>query len=193
MCHEMVRGSSLAPHMSGRTLNEMFGGLDIKPEFQWQNVQPGHCMKCNVPLSHEEMFPPHMCPRAMCQNCYNALVSGALNRNCIITNRLLEKQQWADQGRDPREVGNNIQQGLARDYYTLLACKVLGVDMSFMAETEEPKYREVTLPVQYFKQLAHHEPMQTVEEFFDYGDEPVEMEKVKVIRADSFNKQHRYQ
>jgi hypothetical protein len=132
MCNEVERVQYFIPKWKDKSVQELFPGLYVKPEFQYQNVFPGHCMICKRALRDYEMWPPGRCPRSMCEDCYQRKIVGVINERCIISGDLLPKYKTDAQSLNPRDVANNIADGQARDYYTLLACKVVGLDMGFV-------------------------------------------------------------
>ena len=134
MCNEPVRIEPFIPLWLGKSVQELFSNLYVKPRFQYHNVFPRHCMICKRSLSDYDMWPPGLCPRSMCEDCYQNKIVGIINERCIISGSVLPKYKTDLQFSNPREVENNIADGLARDYYTLLACKVVGIDTSFVRD-----------------------------------------------------------
>jgi hypothetical protein len=70
----------------------------------------------------------------MCKSCYHNLIVNQVDQKCIISGDHLPDEKIWSQKRNPREVVNNIAYGYAQDYYTLIACKALGVDVSFLKD-----------------------------------------------------------
>jgi hypothetical protein len=132
MCNEVERIQYFIPQWEDKSVQELFPDLYVKPKFQYQNVFPRHCMICKRSVEDEDMWPPGRCPRSMCEDCYQRKIVGVINERCIISGDLLPKYKTDAQFLNPRDVENNIADGPARDYYTLLACKVVGLDMSFV-------------------------------------------------------------
>jgi hypothetical protein len=62
-----------------------------------------------------------------------------VNQNCIISRDQLPYNKIRAQQGNPREVENNLADGYARDYYTLIACKALGIDVG-LSEDEHYNY-----------------------------------------------------
>lgn len=134
MCNEAERIQNYIPHWQGKSVQELFSNLYVEPTFQYQNVIPRHCMICRRPLRDYDMWPPGRCPRSMCEVCYQSKIVGVINERFIISGNVLPKYKISAQRLNRREVENNIADGQARDYYTLLACKVVCIDTSFVRD-----------------------------------------------------------
>ena len=144
MCNETQRLQPFINKWAGRSVKELFSKIYINPEFRYDNVYPGNCLVCKNPLSHRQMWPSGRCPRCICEHCYSKIILGTINHQCIISGDPLPFHQVQAQQLNPREVANNIKAGYARDYYTLIACKVLGEDLSFlMDEAYAPRYNQL--------------------------------------------------
>ena len=62
----------------------------------------------------------------------NRLIVNTINQRCIVSGAKLSDNKIRSQMRNPREVSYNLADGYARDYYTLVANKVLGADLRFL-------------------------------------------------------------
>lgn len=117
--------------MSGKTLSQVFP-QDFMRRRQLESVMQGHCLTCNRPLSHHEMFPANRAtPRAMCPQCYDNWTRGYTNV-CPIDGLPLDSWKIENQRSNPREVQHRLHDGLCLLYFSLLSCKVLGDDLSFI-------------------------------------------------------------
>jgi len=132
MCNEFLRLQSFISAWTGQSIKELFSRIQINPIFKYNNVYPGHCLICKKSLSRQQMWPNGRCPRSMCESCYNNIIIGTTNQRCIVSGVHLPDHKIKLQRINPREVENNVADGYARDYYSLVACKALGINLSFL-------------------------------------------------------------
>lgn len=90
-----------------------------------------------------------------------------VNYRCIVSGEGLSQDKIAAQQSNPREVENNIADGNARDYYTLLANKVIGTDMGFICDATYYDYYSARIPYVIF-----HDPNTIEAEFENLGYQP---------------------
>ena len=133
MCDETQRIQDLIPHWQDHSVGELFPEY-VMARFHYEHVRPGHCLVCGRPLASHEVWPRGRCPRSMCDTCYQREILGKINYRCIISGDPLPQDKIYAQQINPREVGNNLADGYARDYYTLLASKVVGINMTFLRD-----------------------------------------------------------
>ena len=133
MCNEVRRIQHFINHWQGHSVRELFPDY-VMVRFPYERVIPGHCLVCGRPLSYREMWPKGRCPRSMCEACYQREIAGKINYKCIISGDPLPQNKIYAQQMNPREVENNLADGYARDYYTLLASKAVGIDMEFIRD-----------------------------------------------------------
>jgi hypothetical protein len=182
MCNEAERIKQFIPYWQGRSVIELFPDY-VMARFPYDTVIPGHCLICKRPLRDHDMWPPYRCPRCMCEVCYQRDIVGRINDTCIISGDRLPSWKLDRQRINAREVENNIAEGSARDYYTLMACTIVGVDMRFLRnETRHNQrqhlphgYREEVLPL---PQQPHALPSAHEEvKALPYLPEPVRLQR----------------
>lgn len=70
----------------------------------------------------------------MCEPCYRGLIADRRNSHCFICSGPLPNYKLDAQMRNSREIREHIHDGQCLDYHTLIHCKVIGEDMSFLKE-----------------------------------------------------------
>lgn len=133
MCNEAKRIQKFIRHWKNHSVHELFPE-HVMSRFQYEDIIPNHCIVCGMSLNHHEMWPPDRCPRCMCQACYHRKILSRINYRCIVSGESLPKHKIDSQMNNPREVEHNIIDGYARDYYTLIANKVIGTDLRFLSD-----------------------------------------------------------
>lgn len=139
MCNVIERVNAMRPHLQGRSSNNIFHPI-ITQNHPYQRIQVGHCINtmCGRPMNGLEMYPPdRQTARSMCPTCYAAWAGWLANDyypKCWICGGELEAQKVAAFRANPNEVSNRLHDGQCLDYFSLLSCKALGQDMSFLAD-----------------------------------------------------------
>jgi len=182
MCDITESIQTLVPYWLGRSLGKLFP-QNVMERFQYDRIIPGHCLVCGRPLAYHEMWSSGKCPRSMCEECYQREIVGNVNDRCIVSGEPLPKEKIKAQRANPREVENNIADGYARDYYTLLACKIVGMDMSFLADDT------YSYPKQVLKQ-AHKDHSVEYNDLSNMNDY-IDAEYVKMDHQPSYHQSHR--
>jgi hypothetical protein len=132
------------PNIRGKSLSQLFPQY-FMANMPYQNIKVGCCIMDGRPMSHHEMEPPKKSPRAICSDCYSKWTS-QVTEICPICGEALPIKRVEVQADDPYEVALRIHDGKCLEYFSLLSCKALGDDMSFIAE--ETGYQ----PPQQYKQ-----------------------------------------
>ena len=132
MCEfcEYVRQNREA--MRGRSVYEMFP--DQARVIPYESVTPRYCMLSDVPLKHEEMHPPGRCTRSLSQEQYGYIVNNRRS-NCSMCGSPLSADKIQGQQYAPREVENHFCDNCI-PYWSILHSKVVGEDMSFLADEQ---------------------------------------------------------
>jgi len=118
--------------MRGRSVSEMFPHqARVIP---YESVKPGHCITSGVPLRHEEMHPPGRCTRSLSQEHYGYVVNNRRS-NCSICGSQLSAEKIQGQQYSPREIENHFCESCI-PYWSILHSKVVGEDMSFLADEQ---------------------------------------------------------
>jgi hypothetical protein len=127
--------------MFGKSLNELFSP-EIQREFPYHTVSKGYCPSCQNLIPINEQFPPGRTSRSLCQRCYYDLITNKLGGMCLICRKPLPAYKLQGQANTPREISEYIHDGECIDYFTLIHCKVVGEDMSFVSD-ESPAYNQL--------------------------------------------------
>jgi hypothetical protein len=175
MCDVTYDIKHFIPRFSGKSIKELFPNLHVKPQFAWENIIPGHCLYCKRPMSMHERYPTgYNTPHCMCLSCYNQLVAGRINENCIMSGFELPDGYIHNQQTQPREVQWNILPGMGHwEYYLLAANKALDEDVSYIREDQGaygPQYGHQSEPVHVHPVRSEPIPVQPIYDDSDVQD-----------------------
>ena len=125
-----------SPHVRGKSLSQLFPA-NFMANLPYDRVMVGHCIQCGRLMSRDEMQPPgRQTPRAMCQQCYDYWTSSQSDV-CPICKEYLSNDKLNGQRMNPKEVSFRIHDGKCLDYFSIVSCKALGDDMSFLADENQ--------------------------------------------------------
>lgn len=126
----------------GRSVAEMFPKQSrVIP---YERVRAGHCMTSGVPLSHEEMHPPRRCSRSLSEEQYGYIVNNRRNY-CSMCHTPLSADKIQGQKYQPREIKNHFCAECI-PYWSILHSKVVGEDMSFLADEQHAQPIQLPAP-----------------------------------------------
>lgn len=163
--------------------NELYG-MSVAEMFPHQSqvipyeeVKAGHCMTSGVPLSQEEMHPPGRCSRSLSDEQYGYIVNNRRS-NCSMCGGQLSAQKIQGQQYQPREIENHFCDACI-PYWSILHSKVVGEDMSFLADEGQ-----ASGPAQIVYQPVRgieHKPQQTFADLFEQRQQEYEKKPVVTV------------
>ncbi len=125
-----------SPAVRGKFLSQLFP-KHFMENIPYENIKVGCCIQCGRRMHPNEMEPPgRQTPRAMCPECYDYLTSN-ISDECPICGEYLPKRKVDAQRGNPKEVSHRIHDGKCLDYFSIISCKALGDDMSFLADESQ--------------------------------------------------------
>jgi hypothetical protein len=127
--------------MFGKSIHELFSP-ETQREFPYHTVNKGHCPSCQNLIPINEQFPPGRTSRSFCQRCYSDLITNKFRGPCLICRNPLPAYKIERQVETPREISEYLHDGECIDYFTLIHCKVVGEDMSFLRD-DSPVYNQL--------------------------------------------------
>ena len=129
MCHWKNTSKQLQRRLGGVPVETAFPARFVHA-FPPGRAAPGHCLICGTPLSQKQMYPRGLTPRYMCESCYNRAAYEAPKSRCLLWGQQLPQHLQNERQRNPRELVNAFCEGTCRDYWTMLAGRVLGTDFN---------------------------------------------------------------
>lgn len=127
MCEWYIKGQQAARRLNNAPVETSFPSAFVRA-FPPAMAQPGHCLTCGTSMERDHMFPRHRAPRYMCDGCYDHAVSTATSGRCLIWGKFLPDFQAKEWRRNPRELASAFCHNECRDYWEVLAGRVLGCD-----------------------------------------------------------------
>lgn len=124
MCNWVSEFHNVQSRMAGRSADQYFPAAVVSKR-PLHTVQPGHCLRCGIPLSQQEMFPPGRAPRYMCNHCYELAMRAQLDQ-CLWCGGALPDHIIQKRIRQPRELKYAFHEGPCLEYHTLAAGVALG-------------------------------------------------------------------
>ena len=121
------------PNVKGRYLSDLFP-KGFFSRFPHKEIKIGCCLHCNRSMTYNEMEPPDkLTPRAMHSQCF-AELTNEITEECLICEGYLSNEKVNAQSHSPYDIHHRICEGRCMDYFSIVSCKVLGDDMSFLAD-----------------------------------------------------------
>ena len=127
MCDPYFESKMIRSRVGSRPLEHVFSRriINLRPPY---TVKASHCLKCGIPLTHDQMFPLGRMPRYMCHSCYLQAVNANPNI-CLHCGNYLPRHQVGMSQREPRELKHAFCDE-CRDYHFYLAGEILGLGSS---------------------------------------------------------------
>ena len=185
------------PKVRGKSLNQLFP-QHFMDNLPYHKIKIGCCIQCGRRMSRHEMEPPGKTPRAICPECY-AKWTSEVTKKCPICDENLPNHKVQAQSSNPQEVSFRIHDGKCLDYFSIVSCKALGDDMSFLAdETGHQPQQKYDPPQQNYPQPTHPQPnieaqkegiksqIKALEAQLqaNIGDKDITLTKIKVLLAE---------
>jgi hypothetical protein len=123
------------PNVKGKLLSELFP-QGFFNRFSYNDVEVRHCLHCKKAMTHNEMEPPDkLTPRAMHVQCFAEFTNG-ITEECPICGGYLSNDKVDAQSHSHYDIHHRICEGRCMDYFSLVSCKALGDDMSFLVDEQ---------------------------------------------------------
>ena len=166
----------------GRSVKEMFPRQsEVIP---YESVKPGRCMTSGMPLSHDEMHPAGRCSRSLSEEQYGYIVNNS-RTNCSMCGSELSTHKIQGQQYQPREIENHFCEECV-PYWSILHSKVVGEDMSFLADEAGyalDRVAPLQIPFNHVTPAITYQPQITVEDMLNQA-RTHEGKPVKVLSLD---------
>ena len=121
--------------IKGKLLSELFP-KGFFNRFSYNDVEVKHCLHCKRSMTHNEREPPDkLTPRAMHVQCFAEFTNG-ITEVCPICEGYLSNDKVNAQSNSPYDIHHRICEGRCMDYFSIVSCKALGDDMSFLADEQ---------------------------------------------------------
>ncbi len=129
--NEIERIKFFIPFWQGRSIEDIYTSEVLSWHFNYNNIKEGCCLVCQLPFpSDHQLFPENgvSWPNIICDRCQTFTLLPDSDR-CFISGVYLSEYDLAEKRKAPNsKVTAHIssENFYARDFFTILACKIVG-------------------------------------------------------------------